>query len=59
VGLSEPDALSFTVALRACIVVFPIIWYGVSALLSLSVRRAGGVHNVPAEVVAMGRPRSD
>lgn len=34
-GLSNADALSFTVALRACIVVFPILWYGLSALVTL------------------------
>jgi uncharacterized membrane protein YbhN (UPF0104 family) len=35
-GLSNTDALAFTVAFRACIVVFPIIWYGLSSLLSLT-----------------------
>lgn len=35
-GMTNADALSFTVALRACIVVFPIVWYGVSALMTLT-----------------------
>ncbi len=33
-GMSKPDALSFTVALRASIVVFPVVWYGISVLLT-------------------------
>jgi len=49
-GVPRADALSFTVALRACIVVFPIIWYGVSSVL---------VATVPTEPSAPGATASN
>ena len=36
-GVTNADALSFTLAMRACIIVFPVIWYGLSVLLSLTI----------------------
>lgn len=47
-GLSNEDALSFTVALRACIVVFPVVWYGIAALLSLTLRAGATSDAAPA-----------
>ena len=52
-GLSNADALAFTVALRACIVVFPIVWYGVSSLLALTIPSSELSAPVPSEVVGL------
>lgn len=53
-GLSNADALSFTVALRACIVVFPVVWYGIAALLSLTLRGGPASGGTPAPVAGDG-----
>jgi uncharacterized membrane protein YbhN (UPF0104 family) len=53
-GLSNADAVSFTVALRACVVIFPILWYGVSALLAHTIasdRNAGDRDGMQANPV--------
>ena len=52
-GMSNTDALSFTVALRACIVAFPIAWYGISALIALTIPSAPSAS--PTEVAEEAR----
>lgn len=56
-GLSNPEALSFTVALRACIMAFPIVWYGVSALLTLTLKADVAQSTLGPHGIAADEPR--